>query len=517
MVAGISMNFLTKLFAKEDTKHVSNSVGSSKHKANPQAPMQPTPPMEPKADLLPPPYKPMAVCEPCQAEGSTIPEKSEVCSTPPVSPLKPAIRKSPRLHKESVSIASESLTAKASYKRPLLGVRSQQELLDELLNYHAFEPFQKVTGPFASAEVAKSAINECIRPGFSVVISNTIDATNNKGSQKRFRCSLHSKQSTKYPYKCNCGFYIRMELSKEGTWVAVPPMILEHIVSQSGEQAHAVFKTQSEALLDPHNQYIPDELKPHLTTLVELGKPAYSIYMDLKKLSQLKNMKQLPFTSRYIYQNYVSKRYSHHFEAQEFYDYCMAQTEKGIYSTCALDYEGVLEKAFCMLPDGIDAYSDSRIITVDNTFGTTSFNFKLTLFVTINKFGQSQIVAYGFMLHEDTPSFTWMFQQFLSQVKQEPAVIITDQDAAMMSALTTVFASSVHLLCVWHISLNFATHLKPLLKSEGMQLFWSIALKSDVTSQSTFDEEFSLIIKLCYKYSNTSNYSKQDTSLFKIA
>ena len=213
----------------------------------------------------------------------------------------------------------------------------------------------------------------------------------------------------------------------------------------------------------------------------------------------------------------IDSRYSHHFEAQEFYDYCMAQTEKGIYSTCALDYEGVLEKAFCMLPDGIDAYSDSRIITVDNTFGTTSFNFKLTLFVTINKFGQSQIVAYGFMLHEDTPSFTWMFQQFLSQVKQEPAVIITDQDAAMMSALTTVFASSVHLLCVWHISLNFATHLKPLLKSEGMQLFWSIALKSDVTSQSTFDEEFSQIIKLCYKYSNTSNYSKQDTSLFKIA
>jgi len=79
-------------------------------------------------------------------------------------------------------------------------------------------------------------------------------------------------------------------------------------------------------------------------------------------------------------------------------------------------------------------------------------------------------------------------------------VILTDGDVAIALAIATVFPSSQQVLCVFHLSLNFNTHIHPLFANDAeawhQQLgrFWHLAKETDERSQDTFDEEFDVLV-----------------------
>lgn len=80
-------------------------------------------------------------------------------------------------------------------------------------------------------------------------------------------------------------------------------------------------------------------------------------------------------------------------------------------------------------------------------------------------------------------------------------MIITDGDVAIAIAIRAVFPSSRHVLCVYHLSLNFKTHIYPLFANDNEAWlrqngrFWHIAKETDVRSRDTFDAEFDPLIE----------------------
>jgi hypothetical protein len=142
-------------------------------------------------------------------------------------------------------------------------------------------------------------------------------------------------------------------------------------------------------------------------------------------------------------------------------------------------------------------------VLFDATWGTNVYAMKLGCFTGIGTDGETNILAASILLNEDEPSFDWAFQSFLDTFKIEPAVMITDGDLAIAAAIAAVFSSSLkHVLCVYHLSLNFKTHMYPLFAGDQgawrsvLSMFWKVAKQTDERSRPTFDFDFDEIVAL---------------------
>ena len=61
------------------------------------------------------------------------------------------------------------------------------------------------------------------------------------------------------------------------------------------------------------------------------------------------------------------------------------------------------------------------------------------------------IFGAGMLYDETIESYTWLLNTFLAAHKKQPIFVLTDQDASMKQAVSTVFTTSIHRLCMWHI------------------------------------------------------------------
>lgn len=134
----------------------------------------------------------------------------------------------------------------------------------------------------------------------------------------------------------------------------------------------------------------------------------------------------------------------------------------------------------------------------DTTWGTNVYGMKLGCFTTVGADGDTRILGATILLHEDETSFEWAFQAFRETFKVEPRVVITDGDPAIAAAIVAVFSPTVrHVLCIYHLSLNFNKHILPLFHGANdpewrlmLDAFWKLAKQTDERSRSTFNDEF---------------------------
>jgi hypothetical protein len=86
---------------------------------------------------------------------------------------------------------------------------------------------------------------------------------------------------------------------------------------------------------------------------------------------------------------------------------------------------------------------------------TNMYNMPFAPFIGINRYCQSIQLGCGFLKNENVESFEWLFQEFLEAMGGlQPQNFITDQDAAMRSAILAVFPNCCHRNCRWHIMQN---------------------------------------------------------------
>ncbi|KAM0855641.1 hypothetical protein ACQ4PT_049636 [Festuca glaucescens] len=100
------------------------------------------------------------------------------------------------------------------------------------------------------------------------------------------------------------------------------------------------------------------------------------------------------------------------------------------------------------------------VICFDTTYKTNSYGRPFAVFVGVNHHKQTVVFGAALLYDETKETFEWLFETFKKAMSgKEPKTILTDQCAAIIGAIDTVFANSIHRLCVWHMYQNAAKHL----------------------------------------------------------
>nr|GEU38291.1 hypothetical protein [Tanacetum cinerariifolium] len=144
------------------------------------------------------------------------------------------------------------------------------------------------------------------------------------------------------------------------------------------------------------------------------------------------------------------------------------------------------------------------IVSFDATFNSNKYNIKLVPFIGIDNHGKCVTLGSRMLLHEDTKSYTWLLNAFMTAFSHEPTMIVTDQDGSMKRAIEAVFKKAKHRLCMWHI----------------MQKIPSKICK-EIYDETNFKERFDKIVwnmfiePLKFKEKWTTSRYKSENSFFK--
>ncbi|XP_045089413.1 protein FAR1-RELATED SEQUENCE 5-like isoform X2 [Aegilops tauschii subsp. strangulata] len=108
----------------------------------------------------------------------------------------------------------------------------------------------------------------------------------------------------------------------------------------------------------------------------------------------------------------------------------------------------------------LDYHYFGDVVCFDTTFKTNSYGRPFAPFVGVNHHKQTVVFGATLLYDETSETFEWLFETFKRAMSgKEPNTILTDQCAAIISAIGKVFTNSIHRLCVWHMYQNAAKHL----------------------------------------------------------
>nr|GEV36024.1 hypothetical protein [Tanacetum cinerariifolium] len=79
------------------------------------------------------------------------------------------------------------------------------------------------------------------------------------------------------------------------------------------------------------------------------------------------------------------------------------------------------------------------IVSFDATFNSNKYNMKFVPFIGIDNHGKCVTLGSRMLLHDDTKSYMWLLNAFMTAFSHEPIIIVTDQDEAMKRAIEAIF------------------------------------------------------------------------------
>ncbi|GJZ22592.1 PKS-NRPS hybrid synthetase, partial [Tanacetum coccineum] len=136
----------------------------------------------------------------------------------------------------------------------------------------------------------------------------------------------------------------------------------------------------------------------------------------------------------------------------------------------------------------------SNVFVMDCTYKTNKYKMPLLDIIEVSCFNTSFYSGLVFLKKEDTESYVWAlkaFKEFLGPSNQ-PAVIMSDRELALMSSIKDVFPSTTSLLCIWHIQKNvFSNCKKDFEHADAFNVFmsmWNIVAYS--TTEPLFDKNW---------------------------
>ena len=131
----------------------------------------------------------------------------------------------------------------------------------------------------------------------------------------------------------------------------------------------------------------------------------------------------------------------------------MQAENDGFFFSLDLDEEGRLNNVFWADPRSRAAYKDfGDVVTFDTTYLTNKYDMPFAPFIGVNHHGHSILLGCWLISHEDTETFMWLFDTWLSCIFGSPSLgIITYQYRAMKNAIEIVFPNTRHQWCLWHI------------------------------------------------------------------
>jgi zinc finger SWIM domain-containing protein 3 len=99
-------------------------------------------------------------------------------------------------------------------------------------------------------------------------------------------------------------------------------------------------------------------------------------------------------------------------------------------------------------------------VSFDTTFQTNKFEMLFSPILGTNHHKQTIIFGAALLYNEIIPSFIWLFETFLVEMRgKHSSTIFNDQDVAMVGTIAYIFPNTSHHLCLWHIYRNATKHL----------------------------------------------------------
>nr|XP_051196742.1 protein FAR1-RELATED SEQUENCE 5-like [Lolium perenne] len=119
-------------------------------------------------------------------------------------------------------------------------------------------------------------------------------------------------------------------------------------------------------------------------------------------------------------------------------------------------------------------YADfGDVLAFDSTYKTNRYAMPFIPFVGINNHRQTTVFACAIVSDEKEVTYKWLLETFLKAMyQQKPKGIITDGDAAMITAVGKVFPGVWYRVCTWHIEKNMKKHIDSLAHNEFRSLLY---------------------------------------------
>ncbi|XP_020258888.1 protein FAR1-RELATED SEQUENCE 5-like [Asparagus officinalis] len=114
------------------------------------------------------------------------------------------------------------------------------------------------------------------------------------------------------------------------------------------------------------------------------------------------------------------------------------------------------------------------------------FGLPFAPFTGVNHHRQSTLLGCALLADEQEDTFVWLFKEWLKCMHGiEPDAIITDQDRAMCNAIHSVFPTTRHRYCYWHMQKHIIDHLPTLVSRYGEQFqrYWGLWCNSSSIEQ----------------------------------
>ncbi|GKA61621.1 PKS-NRPS hybrid synthetase [Tanacetum coccineum] len=209
----------------------------------------------------------------------------------------------------------------------------------------------------------------------------------------------------------------------------------------------------------PSFRQLPEDDIETVKNMTLSGIPPRQIISSLRQKNP-----NLPVNSRTIY-NLKAKLRKNGLGNRSLVSKLFEELEKGGFSYDVFHdpTNGRITRLFIIHPLSIKlARIFSNVFVMDCTYKTNKYKMPLLDIIGVSCFNTSFYSGFVFLKKEDTESYVWAlkaFKEFLGPSNQ-PAVIMSDRELALMSSIKDVFPSTTSLLCIWHIQKNVFSNCK---------------------------------------------------------
>ncbi|XP_020262820.1 protein FAR1-RELATED SEQUENCE 5-like [Asparagus officinalis] len=367
---------------------------------------------------------------------------------------------------ESSVIGIETATNSVNAPKPLLGMKFNSH--EEAYNY--YNSYKLLMG----FGIRKSSVNYSRKTREVVDRKFVCDKEGYKSNSGKIEIPLRRET------RVGCKAMMRVKLLEDKSW-EVTGFVEEH--------TNYVLSSPDKAKMHRSHQqfYKTERCKKLIDSLREEGMPPSTI----SRVINATNGRDGEFvTSQQCIDHIRTQRVNNighecisiirHFQS-------MTANDPEFYFAIEVDSSGQMRSVFWADRRSRASYLQfSDVIVFDVTYRTNKFGLPFAPFTGVNHHTQSTLLGCALLADEQEDTFVWLFEEWLKCMHGiEPGAIITDQDRATCNAIHSVFPTTRHRYCYWHMQKHIIDHLPTLVSRYGEQFqrYWGLWCNSSSIEQ----------------------------------
>ena len=316
------------------------------------------------------------------------------------------------------------------------------------------------------------------------------DGTTTHGPRPRFSCNRKGKD------RCLCSLVY--EWTTDG-WMGVKYHSAHDRINEANPlgpriQAHDLEQSTIAVSTSASGRAIPPELHELGRQLAAVCTPI-QVHEGLQKEAKRRGLDHKTWAYQDVLSAFPVDASSKDFDAEGLIERLEEnKREKGLDYKATVDGSRHLDKIFVEIDEARKEWAlgeKENVLLFDPTHSTNRYGLKLCFFVTVGGTGQTVVLAFALIKHENIADISWAFRKFAEIFRIKPATLFTDGDTAISSGFQAVsqpgqvWHGTVHLLCIYHLSKNFFQKVHPLFSYDHrvwkriFSAFWHLAKVSD--------------------------------------